>query len=75
MTLSEFDEWMQALEAASDDPEGVRYDSLWRIVSAKVDEMEAGEYIVCPAEHYADAIKWAAFWLALGAVLVALVLR
>lgn len=73
MSPSEFEAWINAYQGTPEGEEG----DYWReriieIVNARVAIVKEYERPNDMAE-IADAIRWAAFWIALGAVLTALV--
>lgn len=74
MSPEEFEKWNEVLGDLPADEAGDQWTGMaWRILSAKAERLEDYEP-PNPAAEYANAICWAAFWLALGGVLVALIL-
>jgi hypothetical protein len=74
MSPHEFRGWYEACASCPDD-------DYWHELSARAIEIELEAYkqswTIAPAvaEAYAGAIKWAAFWLAAGAVTCAVVIK
>lgn len=78
MSAQEFEHWKAIFSNSKpdedgDDPEG---DLAWRAMEAIVERLEHhhGD-IEDAARELAPALPWAAFWLSLGAVLVALIIK
>lgn len=77
MTPEEFEKWMEVFDKSPVDADGDSpfADLAWRAVMARVEQMEERDIqehdpsAAEAARAMANAFIWAAFWLALGAVL------
>lgn len=79
MNAAEFREWLQALRECpngDDDETSAETDLAWRAMNALVEQIgEKDCTMVLAAQELGHGIAWAAFWLALGAVAVASILK
>lgn len=76
MRADEFSAWIKAMgEIPSEDIEkwlDVGWDAIYQSFGA---EQRAHEAYVRAAEHWAGGIAWSAFWLAVGAIAVAAIIK